>query len=110
MTIRVHKIILLLLFVCIIALGAFFSTQWIGNWRVYMATQEGNRELKQELESLHREVNKHEAYLKRLLTDPVFFDSVVRQRLGYTREDEVVYRFEEEDLKQQLPSFNFNSM
>lgn len=109
--IRLYKIVFLLLLLGVIALGTFFSVLWIRNYRVYEATQERNKKLKEELGDLQKEVNKQEAYLKRLLTDPVFFDSVVRQRLGYTREDEIVYRFEEEkdSPSKKLPSLNFNS-
>ena len=43
-------------------------------------------------------------YLEKLLTDPVFLERVVRERLGYTRPEEWIYRFPKEpDYLQQAP-------
>jgi len=36
------------------------------------------------------------AYLKKMLTDVDFFEKVVRERLGYSRENEVIFRFPED--------------
>ena len=36
-------------------------------------------------------------YLDKLLTDPVFLERVVRERLGYTRPEEWIYRFPKEE-------------
>ena len=35
------------------------------------------------------------AYLKKMLTDVDFFEKVVRERLGYSRENEIIFRFPE---------------
>ena len=35
-------------------------------------------------------------YLNKLLTDPVFLELEVRERLGYTRPEEWIYRFPKE--------------
>ena len=33
------------------------------------------------------------AYLKKMVSDPAFFERIVRERLEYSREGEVVFRF-----------------
>lgn len=35
------------------------------------------------------------AYLKKALTDTEFFEQLVRERLGYSRENEIIFRFPE---------------
>ena len=37
-----------------------------------------------------------EAYMARLIDDPEFLERVVRERLGYARPDELLFRFADE--------------
>jgi cell division protein FtsB len=37
-----------------------------------------------------------EAYLTRLIEDPEFLQRVARERLGYSRPDELLFRFSED--------------
>jgi cell division protein FtsB len=48
------------------------------------------------LEQIEQDLIAKEEYLDKLLTDHVFLERVVRERLGYTRPDEWIYRFPKE--------------
>ena len=40
-----------------------------------------------------KEFAQKEAYMTRLIDDPEFLERVVRERLGYARPDELLFRF-----------------
>lgn len=43
------------------------------------------------------ELKMQEEYLKRFNNDPVFFEWVIRQRIGYIESNEIVFRFNDEN-------------
>jgi len=47
------------------------------------------------LEEMEARLARREVYLDRLQTDPQLVERVIRQRLGYIRPEEGVFRFEE---------------
>ena len=49
--------------------------------------------LEQRLLEAENEFKRKEAYFKRLLEDDEFLERVARQRLGYARPDELLFRF-----------------
>ncbi len=46
---------------------------------------------------IERDLAAKEEYFDKLLKDPVFLERVVRERLGYTRPEEWIYRFPKEE-------------
>jgi len=48
------------------------------------------------IEIIEQDLMAKEEYLDKLLTDPVFLERVARERLGYTRPEEWIYRFPNE--------------
>ena len=60
----------------------------------YNALQEKQTALQRELSAAKARLAEQERFLLRLRTDPVFAEKVVRQRLGYGRPGEVVFRFD----------------
>ncbi len=52
--------------------------------------------MKAKLTQAQKEFEQKEMYLARLLEDPEFLERVVRERLGYTRPDELLFRFSDE--------------
>ena len=49
--------------------------------------------LQAKLKQAKEEFIQKEAYLDQLLEDPEFLERVARDRLGYTRPDEILFRF-----------------
>ncbi len=54
--------------------------------------------LRAQLKELQLRLAQREEYLNRLENDPAFLDREVRQRLGYVKPDEMIYRFDVDPL------------
>jgi cell division protein FtsB len=73
----------------------FFVSVLLGTYREYEHFQERERRIVADLEQARSEFARREAYFYRLLNDPEFLERVARERLGYARPDELVFRFAE---------------
>jgi cell division protein DivIC len=73
----------------------FFVSALLSNYREYAHMQERDRKISAELELARNNFAHREAYFYRLLNDPEFLERVARERLGYARPDELVFRFAE---------------
>ncbi len=56
------------------------------------------RDLRTQLKDLQLQLAQREEFLDRLENDPAFLDREVRQRLGYAKPDEMIYRFDVDPL------------
>ena len=63
-------------------------------YREYASFKARELAYQERLEGLEMEVDAYEAYLERLLNDPDFLEHVARERLGYSKEGELIFRFE----------------
>ena len=64
--------------------------------RQYQNFKERENRIEAKLIQARKEFAQKEAYLSRLLDDPEFLERVVRERLGYARPDELLFRFSDE--------------
>ncbi len=64
------------------------------NQLAYLKTRD--QEYAARIKLIEQDLTAKEEYLDKLLTDPVFLERVVRERLGYTRPEEWIYRFPKE--------------
>jgi len=48
------------------------------------------------IREIEQDLSAKDEYLDKLLSDPDFLEQVVRERLGYTRPEEYIYRFPKE--------------
>ena len=53
---------------------------------------------RERLETARARLAEQEAYLERLRNDPALIEQVIRRKLGYVRDGEYVFRFEESPL------------
>jgi cell division protein DivIC len=60
----------------------------------YLKTRD--QEYANRIKEIEQDLAAKDEYLDMLLTDPIFLERVVRERLGYTRPDEYIYRFPKE--------------
>lgn len=81
---------LLFLAVFIVAGLVFHS-----NYREYEAWLAREVRMREHVATARDKFHQQEDYLERLLNDQEFFERVVRQRLGYSRENEIIFRFDE---------------
>lgn len=91
-----YKILLFILTgLLAIALG-LFSMILLQTWREYTSMRQREHLYKEELKQAHQQIRIKEEYFNRLTNDQEFFERIVRQRLGYSRSDEVIFRFEKD--------------
>jgi len=86
-------IMALLLTILLVAVAGFFLA-WSQTRREYEQFSERLAEAETELETLRTEREQKEDYLRSFLNDPEVVERVVRERLGYVRPDETVFRYE----------------
>jgi len=60
----------------------------------YNALKEKQATIQRELAAARARLAEQDRFLQRLRADPVLVEKVIRQRLGYGRPGEVVYRFD----------------
>ena len=60
----------------------------------YNALKSKQAAVQRELVAARERLGEQELFLQRLRTDPVLVEKVIRQRLGYGRPGEVVFRFD----------------
>ena len=79
---------LLLLFVVI-----FMGTALLRTYREYRTYRVREVELTAQLEAKQAELRQRQEYLRMVLDDPEFIDRVIREKLGFARPSEKVFRF-----------------
>ncbi len=87
--------IIALLGLVLLGMTAIIAYVGLDEWRRYAAFENRETISRQQLANMRAEHNQQSAYLEKLLSDPEFFERVVRERLGYSREGETVIRFKE---------------
>ncbi len=65
------------------------------NQLAYLQTRDAD--YRQRILQIEQDLAAKDEYLDKLLTDPVFLERVVRERLGYTKPGEWIYRFPQEE-------------
>ncbi|MGE9294618.1 MAG: FtsB family cell division protein [Puniceicoccales bacterium] len=91
-----HKFVAGALATGLVVVVAVFSLLLLRTWREYSVYQTREAALEQSMVRAQADRGYKQAYLNKLLTDPAFFERVARERLGYSREDEMIIRFEED--------------
>ena len=94
---RKERVILLMLLGMLIVLVIFFSSLILQTYREYKNFRAREIMIEAKLTQARKEFEQKEAYMARLLEDPEFLERVVRERLGYSRPDELLFRFSEDD-------------
>lgn len=82
--------------VLVAAITAVLATVVLQTWREHEGFLAREQRAEQELAQARIELREKELYLRRVLEDPVFFERVVREKLGYVRPDETLFLFPEE--------------
>ena len=80
----------------LVVLAVFLSSLMVQAYREYQNFKSREHRIEAKLTQARKEFEHKEAYLARLLDDPEFLERVVRERLGYARPDEVLFRFSDE--------------
>ena len=78
--------------IAVVVSFAFLLNQTYQEYRAY---REREAAYAHRVEQVEAAIEEKQAYLDRLENDPEFLERVVRERLGYSQPDELLYRFEE---------------
>lgn len=93
---RKERALVLMLMGMLCVLVVFFGSLVLKTHREYKNFKERENRIEAKLIQARKEFAQKEAYLSRLLDDPEFLERVVRERLGYARPDELLFRFSDE--------------
>ena len=93
---RKERVLILMLLGMLGVLIVFFGGMLLKTHREFQNFKERQDRIESKLIQARKEFQEKEAYLARLLEDPEFLDRVARERLGYSRPDELLFRFSEE--------------
>lgn len=77
-----------------LAAGVFAAVFLYRDYQHYDKLRSENTQLSSRLEALSEESSKREAKLERLQGDEEYIESVIRSKLNYAKDGEVVFRFE----------------
>ena len=77
-----------------VALTLFAGLFFLRTYAEVTALEGQERESRVRLAELQTHLAQQESKLARLHNDPAFVERVIREKLGYARPDETVYRFE----------------
>ena len=89
---------LLMLMGMFVVLVVFFGSLLLRTHREYENFRAREDRIEQKLIQARKEFEQKEAYLTRLIEDPEFLERIARERLGYARPDELLFRFSDEAL------------
>lgn len=78
-------------------LGFSFFLFFQQTYREYATVKDREADYIDRLTKVERELVEKEEYLDRLLNDPAFLEKVIREKLGYVRPGEYLFRFEKDE-------------
>ena len=93
---RKERFLILMLLGMLGILVVFFGGMLLKTHREFQNFKDRQVRIESKLIQARKEFREKEAYLTRLLEDPDFLERVVRERLGYSRPDELLFRFSED--------------
>lgn len=78
--------------VCVCAVFGVILTQ---SWREYQAFEDRREAASERLQALHEQNAAQNTYLTELLNNPEIVERAARDRLGYSREGELIFKFQQ---------------
>jgi cell division protein FtsB len=93
---RKERVLLLMLVCMLVVLVIFFGGLLLKTHREFQNFKARQDRIEAKLIQARKEFEQKEAYVTRLIDDPEFLERVVRERLGYSRPDELLFRFSDE--------------
>ena len=93
---RKERALILMLMVILGVMVVFFSGLILKTHREYKNFKDRENRVETKLLQARKEFAQKEAYLVRLIGDSEFLERVARDRLGYARSDELIFRFADE--------------
>lgn len=92
-----QKIALIFVSIIFILSVTFLGRILFKTHKEYVSFKNKENRLDKELKLTEQQLCLKQKFLKKLKTEPDFFDWVVRQQLGYAKPTEIIYRFEDNE-------------
>ena len=90
---RKERALVLMLMGMLCVLVIFFGGLVLKTHREFQNFKARENRIEAKFIQARKEFAQKEAYMTRLIDDPEFLERVVRERLGYARPDELLFRF-----------------
>ena len=90
---RKERALVLMLMGMLCVLVIFFGGLVLKTHREFQNFKARENRIEAKFIQARKEFAQKEAYMTRLINDPEFLERVVRERLGYARPDELLFRF-----------------
>ena len=90
---RKERALVLMLMGMLCVLVIFFGGLVLKTHREFQNFKARENRIEAKFIQARKEFAQKEAYITRLIDDPEFLERVVRERLGYARPDELLFRF-----------------
>ncbi len=94
---QITKIVLSLFGIVLVMAILSFGVLFLQSYRELEQFQSRESALEERLSLIREQITQREKYLDLVLHEPNFLERVVRQKLGYARPDDTIYRFEDEE-------------
>lgn len=91
---KLEKYILFFFCGLFLAAGLSFFVLFGQTYREYTNIQSREIQYQRKLTEMEAQLKEKEETIRRLRNDPAFVERMIRQRLGYAKPDELVFRFE----------------
>lgn len=92
---KLGRALIVLLALALVGVAVSVTLLVAQTWRELEGYQAREADLRARLAKAEAELEQREAYLKALLEDPAVLERVVRERLGYAKPGELIFRFDE---------------
>lgn len=96
---NIHKSLYFLFLGLVLFVSIGFSFMLMKTHRESKIFEQNEKNLEEALIQAKQEVFIQEEYLKRFSQDSQFREWVARQRIGYARSDEIIFRFGEDEAR-----------
>ena len=91
-----RKALLAMLILMGLSLSLFFTSLILQTYREYQNFKLREERVESKLQQAQKKFREKEAYITRLHEDTEFLERVARERLGYAKPDEILFRFIQE--------------
>ena len=88
-----HIALLFFSLLCLATCGVF-GVLFLQTYRQYNTFKEKSLQYEEKLAKTEAQVKAYESYLNKIFNDPDFFEHVARSRLGYSKPNELIFKFE----------------
>jgi cell division protein FtsB len=94
-----NKVITIVFIVLFAAAGLYAGMFFLDLNRELTQLRAQERSYQRKLAEAQAKLEMQEKYLQQLRSDPKIIEQVIRRKLGYVRDNEVIFRFEDPDRK-----------